>query len=348
MNVFSMDESGFTGHDLLQKSQPFQGASAISISEDDAAYLIRQHFPKRQAQELKFSSLKRRESNQKPLFNLQRELLANFPSVTCVADKRFLLTLMFIEYAVEPFYYDNGINLYEDGGNIMMASMTYYVAAAYFGSGFDEILRAFQNAVDQKTPEAVNKLIDSVRAIDWRQLSEVFGPLALRHESCVDAIMYPQINTDAAFVLLQALISRTELMSEGPYSIKHDRSKNLLKYNEYLNMLIGCTTEATFKHSEIASITYPLKLTDVSQVDSKDSSSVQLCDVLVGGAIAGVHDLRQNKPMSFYSPLKLYNGNQIIHFFPDVDFAAQKEFRKGSQASEYIDFVQNNFLKAKM
>lgn len=102
MTVFYMDESGFTGADLLQKLQPFQGASALCISADDARHLIRQHFPKLKAPEMKFSSLIKRDTNLMPLYELQRDLLANFQCVTCVADKKYILILLFVTHAVEP------------------------------------------------------------------------------------------------------------------------------------------------------------------------------------------------------------------------------------------------------
>ncbi|AVB30087.1 MULTISPECIES: DUF3800 domain-containing protein [Proteus] len=345
MSIFSIDESGYTGRDLLQKSQPWQGASAVKISHDDALYLIKQHFPKRKAPELKFSSLKKRDSYQKPIFTLQQELLANFPCVTCIADKRFILVQLFIEYAVEPFYYANGINLYENGGNVSMASMAYYVCKAYFGNDFENILLSFQNAMYEKTHAAVKTLIKSVKAVDWWLLPEVLGPLAQEHPDCIEAIINPSTSTDAAFIILQALISRTELMSEGPYGIEHDRSKNLLQYNDYLSMLIKCQIPAEFKMSEIASIRYPLKLKSVKQVDSKLSPAVQLCDVLIGSAISGVRDLLHGKPTPIYSPLKLYEGNQLIHFTPNIDFKEQKKFRNNGQGNEYIDFIADQFNK---
>ncbi len=62
MITFSMDESGYTGYDLLHKEQKFQGASSILINHDDASRLIKEYFPKLQADELKYSSLKRRDS----------------------------------------------------------------------------------------------------------------------------------------------------------------------------------------------------------------------------------------------------------------------------------------------
>lgn len=62
MECFRVDESGYTGFDLLNADQPFQGATAIAISDDDATRLIKEHFPKLQAPELKYSSLTRRKA----------------------------------------------------------------------------------------------------------------------------------------------------------------------------------------------------------------------------------------------------------------------------------------------
>lgn len=42
--MLRIDESGYTGFDLLNADQPFQGATAIAISDDDAARLIKEHF----------------------------------------------------------------------------------------------------------------------------------------------------------------------------------------------------------------------------------------------------------------------------------------------------------------
>ncbi|MEX8815972.1 hypothetical protein AB8E22_30485, partial [Salmonella enterica] len=91
----------------------------------------------------------------------------------------------------------------------------------------------------EKTLDSVSLLISKIRRLDWQRLKEFFGPLAFNHPDCIDAIMTDGISTDASFTILNALISRTEMMSSGEYAIEHDRSKNLLTYNERLNFLIN-------------------------------------------------------------------------------------------------------------
>jgi len=51
----------------------------------------------------------------------------------------------------------------------------------------------------------------------------------------------------------------------------------------------------TFRRSEIASITFPLKLQSVTQVDSGNSAAVQLADVMIGAAIEAANTLRGHR-----------------------------------------------------
>jgi hypothetical protein len=41
--------------------------------------------------------------------------------------------------------------------------------------------------------------------------------------------------------------------------------------------------------------------------------------------------------------LSLFAEEQFIHLIPDLDFEEQKEFRKGSQGGELIDYFGANF-----
>jgi hypothetical protein len=77
MQCFRIDESGYTGFDLLNADQRFQGAAAIAISSGDARRLIREHFPHLQAHELKYRALSRRSANHQRLLSLHRDILTH-------------------------------------------------------------------------------------------------------------------------------------------------------------------------------------------------------------------------------------------------------------------------------
>ncbi|PBP93266.1 DUF3800 domain-containing protein [Pseudomonas congelans] len=347
MECFRIDESGYTGHDLLNQVQPFQGASAIAIDDIDAARLIREYFPKLQAPEMKYRSLSKRSGNHPRLLGLIGDLLANYKCITYVCDKRFALLLKFVGYAVEPFYYEQGIDFYADGQNYSMASVLYFAGPTLLGpEAMARLERAFLQAMRHKSESALAELVSAARCTDWQQFGEAIGPLALyAAPECLDAIATPGVTTDMALPVLLALISRMELMSAGPYRVEHDQSKNLLTYHDILQRQIDHTDEAEFRQSSLASIRFPLKLLAVSQVDSKQSPAVQLADVLIGATIEASQRLtgRIADGLDPERLAELYNDDQLIHMLPSLDFEEQFNFRKGTQASSLIDYYAKNF-----
>ncbi|EBA14046.1 hypothetical protein RCCS2_09154 [Roseobacter sp. CCS2] len=44
-----------------------------------------------------------------------------------------MLTLMFVDYSVEPYYYERGVDLYENGQNYAMASMLHMAGPVLLG-----------------------------------------------------------------------------------------------------------------------------------------------------------------------------------------------------------------------
>lgn len=347
MECFRIDESGYTGFDLLNPEQHFQGATAVAISDEDAARLIKEHFPKLQASELKYRSLSRRSGNHPRLLGLQHDILTNYKSVTYVCNKRFLLLLIFLDYAVEPFYYERGLNFYEDGQNYSLASLLYTVGPTLLGrEAFDALQAAFQRAIKEKTPAALGDLVTAARKTRWQELPEALGPLAQYAAlECLEAIATPGVSTDAAFVVLQSLVSRMEEMAAGPYRVEHDQSKNLLTYHDLLQRYIKHDQDVEFRQSEIARIKFPLKLTSVTQVDSKTSPAVQLADVMIGAAIEAANTLTGQRTggLDPEAVMSLYADHQIIHLLPSIDFDAQKQFRQGTQAAEMIDYFARSF-----
>jgi hypothetical protein len=347
MECFRIDESGYTGFDLLNPQQRLQGAAAIAISNEDAARLIEEYFPRRQTPELKYRALSRRPGSRPQLLALLRDLLNSYKCVTHVLDKRFMLILMFCDYAVEPWYYERGIDFYADGQNYAMGSLLSIVGPTMLGTEpFEAMLAAFQRAMKEKTPASLNALIGAARRTNWQELPEAIGPLA--RDACPDclrAIAALGVSTDVAIVVMQALISRMEVMADGPYRVEHDESKNLATYHDLLQAFIDHTDEVELRETAIASFKLPLKLTEVTQVNSKTSPAIQLADVMIGAVLEAGNILigQRTDGIDPDALLPLFKDDQLIHMLPDLDFEAQKEFRKGTQASEVIDYFAANF-----
>lgn len=351
MECFRIDESGYTGFDLLNNEQRFQGASAISINDDDAERLIKQYFPNSRAPELKYNMLSRRKSNHPRLLGLIKCILDNFKSVTYICDKRFMLTLMFIDYAVEPYYYERGFDLYTNGQNYATASVLHLAGPKLLGeSQFRRLMASFQHAMKDKSGKALNELVAAAKATNWERLPEIIGPLAQHGaRECLSAIATPELTTDIAMIVLTSLIARMEMMADAPYCVQHDQSKNLENYHQLLQRFIKNKDKIEFRATEITTFRFPLMLTAVEQVDSKRSPAVQLADVMIGAAIEGANNLAglRTGGLDPEQLMALYTDEQIIHLLPSIDFEEQLRFRKGTQASELIDYFAANLIGPK-
>lgn len=250
MRSVYIDESGYTGTDLLNQDQPFQGASAIYISDSEAKELINKHFPNIKSNELKYRKLAKKSNNWERLHSLQKDILENYACISYLCDKRFLLILYFLDYAVEPFYYDININFYKDGNNYSLASLLYYTADTFLkADNFKEILSLFQYAIKSKSEISISSLIEKIKASSWQKLPEAFGPLALETTSCIEAIKNKDVSTDGAYVVLLSLISRLEAIIDHRYAIIHDKSKNLEQYSITLNKMINHESEISFRET---------------------------------------------------------------------------------------------------
>lgn len=346
MSTFYIDEAGYTGYDLLNKQQQFQGAAALQIDENMAKLLVEEHFPNNKAVELKHRSLSRRKNNWEPLLNVQQTILRDFTSVTYVCDKQYLLTLMFLNSCVEPFFHDLGIDFHENGQHYGLASLLHYTAPSFWGAkNFKEILYLFQRAQRTKSDVAVQALIEKAKSLLGRELSENLMPLAMEHESCIKELKHPKTSTDAALVVLFALVSQIEKYVTRPYEVVHDTSENLNRYNQLLSKLCAEDSHTSFKQTEITSLNFPLKLSGVSQRDSRNSYGVQLADLLVGGMIEHCMTLTGAVQKTDYNQavVGLYGDDNLIFLLPDLDFQGDKDFRKGSQSRELIDFFADKF-----
>lgn len=341
-----MDEAGYTGHDLLNLQQRFQGAAALQIDEETATALIKEYFPKTQLTELKHQKLSRRKSNWELLLSIQRVILENYLSFTYVCDKRFLLILMFLDSCVEPSFYEHGIDFYQDGLNYGLASLLYYTAPVFWGKeNFDEILYLFQRAQRSKSDVAIRVLIQKAQSLRGRELSEYLLPLATEDVSCIQEIRNPNTTTDAAYIVIFSLISHIEKFVQEAYEIVHDRSDNLRQYDRVLSQLAAATFAESFEQTRLTTLKFPLKFSKVSQVDSRDSHGVQLADLLIGGMIEHSMSLAAEIEKTDYNQavIELYGEANLIHLLPNMNFEEDKEFRRGTKAGELIDFFAKHF-----
>lgn len=110
-----IDESGFTGYNLLDPAQPIFAIASAAIDEQRAADILVQAFPGYQGPEYKLTNI----WNGK-----QRSGLLRFAAHLCAfedlafiytIDKRFTVLTKIVDYLIEPYITDAGYDFYDEG-----------------------------------------------------------------------------------------------------------------------------------------------------------------------------------------------------------------------------------------
>ncbi len=332
-----VDESGFTGGDLLNADQPFMALSALFITEDDARALCDKHFASVKAPELKHTALSRRPGYHNALLAAQRECLDNYGALSYIVDKRYMCVLKLLDDCVEPAWFANGLDFYANGGHIAFASLLTKAAPAFWtNERFEKLLKLYQIAARDKTGAAIGMLCEHALTLTGLELGECLVPLAKKHPAVIGEIR-GEGSSDIAPSLLFGLLSKIEEYAAAEYELVHDPSPGMKAYHGMLQILRK-SPQQDFHISSLCHISYPLKLSSVREADSKHSRGLQLADLLAGGIVASIGSKRA---LDAYGGevLGLYGEHNLLHMIPNTDFADLKQQFAGSQISDAIKYA---------
>ena len=146
-----VDESGFTGEDLVNREQPIFVLASICLADADADQIVRECFPRVQAAELKHSSLAKRPRGQEMVANFVR-CIEPRNCATYVVHKEFCLLTKLVDLWVEPAMHTLGVTPREGGANIAFSNMCFFCLRTFESKGFlTKHLRRFQKMSRERT-----------------------------------------------------------------------------------------------------------------------------------------------------------------------------------------------------
>jgi len=178
-----LNESGYTGPDLINRDQPFFTLASTNVSEGDARSLLTSCFGAR-TQEVKFAKLAKSARGRAAIVEfvsaLDRGSFAFFSY-----HKQFLLSAYLIDFWLEPMMHEDGVNLYERGANIALNNVSYLTLGTCLGlDRRRELFRQFQVMTRDRTPFAFDSFWDSLERATREHdvLKEILcGLLVARH-----------------------------------------------------------------------------------------------------------------------------------------------------------------------
>lgn len=286
-----MDESGFTGEDLLNTAQPFVHVST-TLDDGEALQICNEYFRGFQGPELKHKTLSRRPNGRARVQNFIADMRATGKFTSWICHKEFAALTYLVDLWVEPAMHQDGIDLYKDGANLALCNMAYYCLQAYQGDRFlREHLRRFQRMMIQRSAatyaafwrelhkdyERVDQLIKDI-LVFFLGAQLKFGPSRLNS--------IPKRALDPALATVVQTCTHWRERNVQSIKLVHDKSSNLSKDKWLWDLLSSSEIEPKGFSIPGRSIHFPFNVSDTEFSDSRIHRQLQLCDVIAGATAA--------------------------------------------------------------
>lgn len=297
MPTFYVDETGFTGEDLMAEDQPVFAQASVDLDVDEARRLIGDLFKEVKATELKHSGMARKSAGQDRIVEMVKVLSADpNRAATWVAHKEYAALTFVVEWWIEPLAYRSGINLYQDGGNQALANMLFICLQGFWDRRFRrKVLLAFQKMFRARTKERYDECSKLVRDtydesfLDQRKssvlhyLAEPFDGLGFAHVEDLPPRVF-----DLALPGLARLGHCWRSRHEGPWEVVHDRSSNMAKQKWLWDALSATDLGPAQFDGPHGGATYPMNVVQTRFADSDAEPQIQICDLLAGATSAAL------------------------------------------------------------
>ncbi len=284
-----LDETGYTGQDLLNPDQPILVAASTNIADDVAASLVQECFPNVQARELKHSRLCMRKRGQDQIIRLLRSIQQRADSfAVSVAHKEFVLVGLLIDFWVEPALHADGINLYERGANMGLCNLTHLILKNLLPADeCKKLLVRAQKMLRNKSVQAYEAFGRSLRA-------------AQKHSKPVDDILdyivvsdfklggyehlrsLPDRLTDLGTYYLMEQVSHWSNRTDRAIDIVHDESSALAREQQVWDVILGPDAPHAVVGQDRRTVSFPLRVDSIRRANSRDHLQLQIADVLAG------------------------------------------------------------------
>jgi hypothetical protein len=295
MRTYYVDETGFTGEDLLAEDQPIFVQASNDFNDGEARDLIASCFAGVGSTELKYSRLARNGRHHDKIIALIRALASDPRRVSAwVAHKEYALMTLVVDWWMEPLAYQHGMNLYKDGANHGMANMLYSCLEGFWSPAFRrKLLLHFQRMFRARTRERfeecrafVEKEKQRVDA-DREEVLRYFWPsfILLGYDHVVGV---PERVLDIALTGLVQLGHAWNGRHAGPWAVVHDQSSNMSKQKWIWDAYSAASMpEARFDYPG-AVAQFPMNVKETRFGDSVQEKQLQICDILAGACSAAL------------------------------------------------------------
>ena len=288
--ILYFDESGFTGYNLLDHRQPIFVIASTDLNSSVAENLLKETFPRYQAEEFKFSQLWRSKRNRERFPDFGRRIGAYSDQIFIWrVDKRFAVLTKMVDFLVEPAAREAGFDFYADGFSLNYTNYIHFGLKNFVSENLHlSLLQAYQTFSRNPTQLSLRKL-----QLELQRLAEQAGApmkeildfmaLGARHFTRYFNIETFKGSDELQLTSMVAIVGYWRNLCADDFKIIHDASSNFFhRIDEWKKITNSNVPDQLHPSASGMLYRFPLRVTSTRSVDSRDSIAVQLCVVLSG------------------------------------------------------------------
>lgn len=289
-NIY-FDESGFTGYNFLDPSQPVFAIASADIDPELAKEILNSAFPRYNAPEFKFGNIVN-SSNEPGIVELGKLLKPyTHQCYLYMINKKFVTLVKAVDFLMEPAITRAGYDFYKNGFCWKYANYIYIGMTAISKTNvYDEFVLAYQLFSRKPSSQAIKELKQSLKLMEKKVDLEIrifFAEFILGCEILTDHFDLNKFKgtNDLQLTTMLAIVSYWRQNHEDDFTIIHDDSSNFLRHKETWDALTRHDVpEYLHPLGDGTFVQYPLRVIQTLPVKSQENYSVQLCDILAGFA----------------------------------------------------------------
>lgn len=317
MVTIFMDESGYTGEDLMNPAQPFFTLATIRCSEQECQAYKARFFSKVKAPELKHKTLI--EGRRQTLILEFLKELSKTPELVKIniTDKRYALTHNIIQYVVKPAAMKASIDLRIKGRDYALTYFMYTVLPKLAGQGFfEDLLRRFQRMMirldhesydlffnplfDKRYPQLGNE--EEQKMLDYLLWHIKEGHTAVGYnlidqlEQIAQSMGIPRSRPlDPAFPSALQLLASWQRGGARNINLIHDASSRMAEVINLLRTLVHPFPPPPLIKTSSNKTPYSIIVGEIYSGDSRSLIGLQLADILAGATASWIKWLSEGR-----------------------------------------------------
>lgn len=350
--TIAFDESGNTGQNLLDLSQPYFALASVNLSSQEVDKLFK--IFDSNAKELHFKSLKKYAKSQRQIIELLNHELVNWKKIKYyIVDKEIALIGHIVDRFIEPLMHSMGKDIYKDRSNIIFTNLIYIFGKSSWNRNLvEEMYSKFQlfirNPEDQTIEvfyTSVNNLVEAIPDDDQKDILNLIKQSKNIKTEITEHITNYTI--DLTFPTFNVLADSWYNELQSNFEIRHDNSKAIEFWSDMIKTL---SDPKILEERQVGygnnTMTYPLKFTKVELVDSKDYKDIQIADLIASSLCFGLKNENKVGTDEFVTNIWKSNlFNMYHHNMRALDEQTLLKFieegdQEGINSLDYLAYMQ--------